>query len=99
MGNADEAMILQDCFLASDGRWIALTIENDIDAERCRAIVGGDEELGDSVAAWCAAHPASGAVDVLAAAGLAAAPVRDRSSLIRERQLSGQTLGWPGNRE
>src|SRR6266852_1273582 len=45
--NADEAMILQHCFLASDGRWIALTIENSIDAERCRVIVGGDEDLGD----------------------------------------------------
>jgi crotonobetainyl-CoA:carnitine CoA-transferase CaiB-like acyl-CoA transferase len=98
-GNADEAMILQDCFLASDGRWIALTIENSIDAERCRAIVGEGEDLGDRVAAWCAARPASDAADVLAAAGLAAAPVRDGASLIQERQLAGQTLVWRENGE
>lgn len=98
-GNADEATILQDCFLASDGRWIALTIENGSDAERCRAIVGGDEDLGDRVAAWCAARPASEAADALTAAGLAAAPVRDGASLIRERQLAGQTLVWRGNGE
>ncbi len=98
-GNADEAMILQDCFLASDGRWIALTIENSIDAERCRAIVGGDECLSDRVAAWCAARPASDAADVLTAAGLAAAPVHDGASLIRNRQLAGQTLVWRENGE
>jgi len=98
-GNADEAMILQDCFLASDGRWIALTIESSTDAERCRTIVGEDEDLGDRVAAWCAARPASDAVDVLTAAGLAAAPVRDGASLIQERQLAGQTLVWRGNGE
>lgn len=93
-GNADEAMILQDCFLASDGRWIALTIENSIDVERCGAIVGGDEGLGSRVAAWCAAHPASEVVDVMRGAGLAVAPVRDGASLIRERQFAGQTLIW-----
>jgi crotonobetainyl-CoA:carnitine CoA-transferase CaiB-like acyl-CoA transferase len=98
-GNADEAMILQDCFLASDGRWIALTIENSVDAERCRAIVGGDEDLGDRVAAWCAVRPSSDVADVLTAAGLAAAAVRDGASLIRERQLAGQTLVWRGNGE
>jgi crotonobetainyl-CoA:carnitine CoA-transferase CaiB-like acyl-CoA transferase len=98
-GNADEAMVLQDCFLASDGRWIALTIENSLDAERCRAVVGGDEDLGACVAAWCAARPASEAADVLSAAGLAAAPALDGASLIRERQLAGQTLVWRGNGE
>jgi crotonobetainyl-CoA:carnitine CoA-transferase CaiB-like acyl-CoA transferase len=98
-GNADEAMILQDCFLASDGRWIALTIENRIDAERCRTIVGRDDDLGDRVAAWCAVRPASDAADVLTAAGLAAAAVRDGASLIRERQLAGQTLVWRENGE
>jgi crotonobetainyl-CoA:carnitine CoA-transferase CaiB-like acyl-CoA transferase len=33
------------------------------------------------------------------AAGLAAAPVRDGASLIRERQLAGQTLVWRENGE
>jgi crotonobetainyl-CoA:carnitine CoA-transferase CaiB-like acyl-CoA transferase len=98
-GNADEAMILQDCFLASDGRWIALTIENSIDAERCRAIVGRDEDLCDRITAWCAARPASDAADALVAAGLAAAPVRDGAALIRERKLAGQTLVWRENGE
>jgi crotonobetainyl-CoA:carnitine CoA-transferase CaiB-like acyl-CoA transferase len=93
-GNADEAIVLQDCFLASDGRWIALTLEDSVDDERCRAIVGGDEELSDRLAAWCAARPASDAAGVLAAAGLAAAIVHDGASLIREPQLAGQTLVW-----
>lgn len=93
-GNADEAMVLQDCFLASDGQWIALTIENCIDVERCSAIVGGDEDLGGRVAVWCAARPASEVVDVLRGAGLAVAPVHDGASLIRERQFAGQTLVW-----
>lgn len=98
-GNSDEAMALQDCFLASDGRWMALTLENSADVERCRAIVGSDEDLADRVAAWCAVRPASEAANVLAAAGLAAAAVRDGASLIRERQLAGQTLIWRENGE
>jgi len=98
-GNADEAMVLQDCFLASDGRWIALTIENDIDAERCRAIVGWNEGLGDCVASWCVVRPASEAADVLSAAGLAAALVSDGASLIRDRRLAGETLIWCENGE
>ncbi|WP_426413363.1 CaiB/BaiF CoA transferase family protein [Bradyrhizobium ganzhouense] len=98
-GNAAEAAILQDCFRASDGCWIALTIENGADADHCRAIVGGNEDLSDRLAAWCAARPASEAVDVLTAAGLAAASVRDGASLIRERQLAGQTLVWRENGE
>jgi benzylsuccinate CoA-transferase BbsF subunit len=36
---------------------------------------------------------------VLTAAGLAAAPVHDGASLIRERQLAGQTLVWRENGE
>ncbi|WP_375784444.1 CaiB/BaiF CoA transferase family protein [Bradyrhizobium sp. Pha-3] len=98
-GNADEAAVLQDCFLASDGRWIALTIEDSIDAELCRAIVGGDEGLADCVASWCCVRPAAEAAQVLSTAGLAAAVVRDGASLIRERQLAGQTLVWRGNGE
>jgi crotonobetainyl-CoA:carnitine CoA-transferase CaiB-like acyl-CoA transferase len=98
-GNADEGTVLQDCFLASDGRWVALTIEGSVDAERCRAIVGRDEGLGDCVASWCAVRPAAEAADVLLAAGLAAGLVRDGASLIRERRLAGQTLVWRGNGE
>jgi crotonobetainyl-CoA:carnitine CoA-transferase CaiB-like acyl-CoA transferase len=98
-GNADETMVLQDCFRGSDGRWIALTIEDSASAERCRAIVGRNEELAESVAAWCAVRSASDAADVFAAAGLAAAPVRDGASLIRERALAGQTLIWRENGE
>lgn len=98
-GNADEAMVLQDCFLASDGRWIALTLESSIDVERCRAIVGADGDLSDGIAAWCAVGPAAEAADALAAQGLAAALVHNGASLIRERQLTGQTLVWRENGE
>ncbi|WP_315830928.1 CaiB/BaiF CoA transferase family protein [Bradyrhizobium prioriisuperbiae] len=98
-GNAEEGIILQDCFLASDRRWVALTLEDEADVASCRAIVGGDDNLRDGVAAWCAAHPAAEAVAGLAGAGLAAAPVHDGAALKRARDLAGHTLIWRASGE
>ena len=98
-GNAEEGVSLQDCFLASDRRWIAVTLEDVSDIARCRAIIGNEANLRTALASWCAARPAGDAVAVLAAAGLAVAPVHDGAALKRERQLAGHTLVWRQNGE
>ncbi len=98
-GNAEEGVILQDCFLASDRRWIALTLEDESDIARCRAIIGNEANLRTALTSWCVARSVGDAVAVLAAAGLAVAPVHDGAALKRERQLTGHTLVWRQNGE
>jgi crotonobetainyl-CoA:carnitine CoA-transferase CaiB-like acyl-CoA transferase len=98
-GNAEEGVILQDCFLASDRQWIAVTLENEADVRYCRTIVGDAEDLREQLATWCAARPAVDAAAALSEAGLAAASVHDGAALKRERKLVGHTLVWRQNGE
>ncbi|MGY3587546.1 crotonobetainyl-CoA:carnitine CoA-transferase CaiB-like acyl-CoA transferase [Bradyrhizobium sp. USDA 4341] len=98
-GNAEEGVVLQDCFLASDRRWVAVTLEDDTDVARCRAIVGDALNMRTALVGWCAARPAADAAAALAAAALAAAPVHDGAALKRERRLAGHTLVWHRNGE
>jgi crotonobetainyl-CoA:carnitine CoA-transferase CaiB-like acyl-CoA transferase len=96
-GNSEEGVILQDCFLASDRRWIALRLEDESDIARCRGAVGNEADLRTALASWCMARSAADAVAVLVAAGLA--PLHDGAALKRERQLAGHTLVWRRNGE
>lgn len=93
-GNAADGVLLQDCFHTADGRWLALTVTDDADAARLRAVVGSESILRAATAAWCAQRAADEAARALAAEGLAAAPVLDGLDMLRERELAGHTLLW-----
>jgi crotonobetainyl-CoA:carnitine CoA-transferase CaiB-like acyl-CoA transferase len=99
MGNAEEGVVLQDCFLALDGRWTAITVEDEADVQRCRGIVGKGGLLRDCVAAWCSGRPAAAAAEAFVDEGLAAAVVLDGAALVREPQIIGQSLIWRQNGE
>jgi len=89
-GNAREPYLLQDCFLASDGAWVALSVRR-ADVERLAPIVGAgprDEgrRLRERVSRHVAAFPSDQVIAALRAAGLAAAPVLDGAGVM---QLEG----------
>lgn len=89
-GNAAEPYLLQDCFLAADGIWVAISI-CPADVERLAPIVGtgpgdGERRLHETVSRYVAAFPSERVVASLRDAGLAAAPVLDGAGVM---QLEG----------
>jgi len=97
-GNAEEGLVLQDCWHSSDQRWIAITIVDQASAERCAALIGlpdrSTTRLRDGLASWIAARPADAAVAALLAVGVAAAPSNDGTHLVADKALAGVTLAW-----
>lgn len=79
-GNAEAGYALQDCFLARDG-WIALSVP----PEQLSALAS----LGPDPAGWICAMRREDAVRVLAAKGIAAAPVLDGAEV-----LAGRGARW-----
>lgn len=94
LGNAAEGLLLQDCFRAADGRWVAVTVDDRADAARAAALLGSQAPLADALAAWCAQQSAAEAAARLVAAGLAAAPVFDGVDMLNDPALAGHTLEW-----
>ena len=93
-GNAEEGLLLQDCFVGADGRWIAISIADAPAAERARAIVGAgpDEDLHAAITRWRLARPGADAVAQLIDGGVQAAPVNDGMDLLGNPDLTGCTL-------
>ncbi|MGE3142046.1 MAG: CaiB/BaiF CoA transferase family protein [Hyphomonadaceae bacterium] len=81
-GNAEDGVLLQDCFQGADGRWTALTLATAEDAARCAALIGGEGRA--ALRDWFLQQSAASAAAALARAGLAAAPVRDGLDLCAE---------------
>ena len=97
-GNAEDGLVLQDCWHSRDQRWVAVTVADQADATRCATLlgqsVGSAAQLREALAAWIAARPAETAVAALLAAGIAAAPSNDGTHLIADKTLAGVTLAW-----
>ncbi|WP_342726326.1 CoA transferase [Bradyrhizobium sp. B097] len=91
-GNAEDGVMLQDCFRTMDQKWIALTLEDQADVERCLAIVGHSKNIRGRLVEWCMKRSAVEACDTLAAGGLAAGLVHNGTALSREHKLAGHTL-------
>jgi crotonobetainyl-CoA:carnitine CoA-transferase CaiB-like acyl-CoA transferase len=84
-GNAQPPHLLQDCFRAQDGAWVAVTVD-EADASALQTLIGAhDAGLHDALARWIAARAARAAVDALAQAGVAAAPALDGAGLLDHR--------------
>lgn len=82
-GNAQAGVLLQDCFRAADGRWVAVSVADDAAAARLPA--------GD-IGPWIASRPAEEAAATLAAAGIPAAVSLTGLDLLHRPDLWGHTL-------
>ena len=81
-GNAQPPHVLQDCFRAVDGAWIAVTVD-DRDVPALRALVGAAGDLREALTQWIAARDTQSCATALAATGIAAAPALDGPGVLR----------------
>lgn len=88
-GNSDPDFWLQDCFLALDGHWVALSV-TEAERHRLEDLVGTE-----GIRAWIARHDAEVAVAALRDAGLAAAVNLSGEAVLeaREWQAAMTTAG------
>ena len=93
-GNAEDGVVLQDCWRSQDGRWIAVTIADAAAAARCGVLVGASTPLREALAAWIAGRSSDAAVASLLAIGIPAAPSNDGTHLVADKALAGVTLAW-----
>lgn len=75
-GNAQAEVAQQDAYRCKDGKWIAVT----------------SNEPDRHIDSFCAGHDSTGAVSVLLARGIAAAPCNDGNDLLHDAALAGVTL-------
>lgn len=88
-GNAHPAYLLQDCFQALDGNWVAVSIKNSSlsDLHKLSGLerVTDTSALRSTVTGWIAARPAKLAITELAALGIPAAEAVDGPRLWRDK--------------
>ncbi len=82
-GNAQAGVLLQDCFPAADGRWVAVSIADDAMAAR---------QPEPDLRAFIATRPAEEAAAALGAAGIPAAVSLTGLDLLHRPDLWGHTL-------
>lgn len=84
-GNADPAVFFQEVFPAAGvDRWVAITLFEESDRARLRAIAG------DDVAGWTAVRDDHAIVAELQAAGIAAGVVQDIEDLFADPQIAAR---------
>ena len=90
LGNAEPPYALQDCFLAADGQWLAVTVEAG-DVARLMAALGPDagQPLREKLKAKTAESPAAAMVSFLRDQGISAAPVETGRGI-----LTGHGTSW-----
>ncbi|WP_054312762.1 CoA transferase [Mesorhizobium sp. 1M-11] len=85
-GNAQEPFLLQDCFKAADGIWVAASVR-ETDLEALSTLLGrniqDDAALRDALAAHITAQESELAARTLQQIGLAAAPVQDGAGILK----------------
>ncbi len=87
-GNADEAFAFQDCLLAADGKWIAVSIGFD-EVEKLASLTVSRRDIRRSLASWIAARASANAVAELQGIGLAAALSRRGEEVLAAQEWSG----------
>lgn len=76
VGNAEPPFVLQDCVLAGDSRYLALSV-TDEQLSALDRLIGGDGARTSRLAAWAGRHDREAAVAALRDAGIPSAPVLD----------------------
>ncbi|HET6607398.1 MAG TPA: CaiB/BaiF CoA-transferase family protein [Rhodopila sp.] len=76
VGNAEPPFALQDCVLAADNRYFALSV-TDEQLSALDRLIGGDGTRTSRLVAWAARYDREAAVAALRDAGIPAAPVLD----------------------
>lgn len=102
-GNAEDGLLLQDCWRCADGRWVAVTVADAAQGAALARALGTAGSAPPSVAQtsdtlrtalsdWCDTRTARDASSALTAAGLSAAPVLDGLDLLHAPQLTGASI-------
>ena len=86
-GNAQEPFLLQDCFRAADGIWVAVSVR-EADLEALSTLLGrnieqDDAALRSALASHIAAQDSEPTARSLQRIGLAAAPVQDGAGILK----------------
>lgn len=81
-GNAAPEYVLQDCFRAADGRWVAVSMAEGQSVPGSAPPAEGSAELRDRLARWIAGRVAEDAVSALQHGGIAASPVLDGADVL-----------------
>ncbi len=92
-GNMEAGLTLQQCFLAADGKWVAVTVR-DADAEKGLRPLIGEGALADELAAWVGSRDAGEASRQLRGAGVAAAPSNTGADMLATPGLLGESVAW-----
>ena len=104
-GNAEDGLLLQDCWRCADGRWVAVTVADATQAAALTRVLGAaamtppshavaqtSDTLRTALSDWCRTRTAIDAASTLAAAGISCAPVLDGLDLLHAPQLSGASI-------
>lgn len=90
-GNADPAGRPQGCFRSADGRWIAVTLQDDAARAGAASLVG-EAATEAALGRWIAGKSAGDAIAALRRAGVAAAPVLSGVEALAKARQAGRTL-------
>lgn len=92
VGNSQEPHVAQECFRGADGSWVAVTVDAESLSKLKQAIGWTDGEtpraLMDRLAQWCGGHSVAEATRLLAALGIAAAPVQNGQEVLNDEGRS-----------
>jgi benzylsuccinate CoA-transferase BbsF subunit len=102
-GNAEDGLLLQDCWRCADGRWVAVTVTDAAQGAALARVLGvavaarqnvaqPTNSLRTALSDWCQTRTADDAASTLAAAGLSAAPVLDGLDLLHAPHLTGASI-------
>jgi benzylsuccinate CoA-transferase BbsF subunit len=102
-GNAEDGLLLQDCWRCADGRWVAVTVTDAAQGAALARVLGvavaarqnvaqPTNSLRTALSDWCQTRTADDAASTLAAAGLSAAPVLDGLDLLHAPHLTGTSI-------
>lgn len=91
-GNADAAYLIQDCFRAADGRWVAISVRRG-QQRALTAVLGGSRR--EELAGWVLARDADVAAHGLTEVGIAAAPSLTGPEVLAARRWSAAMIEGP----
>ncbi|WP_441232059.1 CaiB/BaiF CoA transferase family protein [Tardiphaga sp. 215_C5_N2_1] len=93
-GNAEPGILLQQCFRASDDKWVAVTVSGPLDERHARTLVGQEGSLANALASWVSVRDATSASQLLCEVDVPAAPCNNGDDLLRAPEMLGESIVW-----